>query len=201
MNTDMTINVGRRIRLTGLHEKDAEIESRWTHDSEYLRMLGSAPVRPLSAAVIKKRYEGIEKEMDQNKTIYFAVRTLPTEGEPNEQLIGFARFIWLNWASATAQIVLGIGEPRFRGCGYGTELLELVLRYAFTEANLHRLGAVISEDNHAAMRLFTKLGFVEEARRRKATCREGKELDLVHVGILQREWEARTGRAHPGEEK
>lgn len=190
MNTDMTINLGKRIRLTGLDEKDAEIESRWTHEAEYLRMLGGAPARPVSAAALKKRYEAIEKDMDENKTVYFAVRTIPGEAGPEEKLIGFVQFNWLNWASARADVVIGIGDPQLRGCGLGTELLALVLRYAFEEANLHRLGAVIPEYNRAAMHLFTKFGFVEEARRRKAIYRDGKTWDLIHTGILRTEWEA-----------
>jgi RimJ/RimL family protein N-acetyltransferase len=189
MNTDMTINIGKRIRLTGLDEKDAEIQSRWTHDGEYLRMLGSNAARPISAAALKKRFEAIEKDMDANRTVYFAVRTLPSAELPEETLIGFAQFLWINWASTTAQVMLGIADPRFRGCGYGTELLGLVLQYSFQEMNLHRLGAVIPEYNRAALRLFSKLGFVQEARRRKAIYRDGKEWDLVHVGILRREWE------------
>ena len=37
------------------HEKDPEIESKWTHDSEFMRMMDTAPARPMSAAIIKKQ--------------------------------------------------------------------------------------------------------------------------------------------------
>jgi RimJ/RimL family protein N-acetyltransferase len=201
MNIDMTLNIGKRIRLTGLDEKDAEIESRWTHDAEYLRMFGDQAVRPLSMAAIKKRYESIEKEMDENKTVYFAVRSLPRTDEPTERLIGFVRLTWLNWASASANVVLGIGEPNLRGCGYGSEMLDLMLRYVFSEVNLHRLTAIIPGDNQAAVRLFTKFGFVEEARLRKALYRDGTAHDLLYFGILRREWEARNASLKGGEER
>jgi len=43
-------------------EKDAEIESKRSHDAEYLRMLSVEYTCPLSAMRLKKRYERIEKK-------------------------------------------------------------------------------------------------------------------------------------------
>jgi hypothetical protein len=37
------------------HEKDAEIESKWTHDSEFMRLMETNPARPMSAAKSKSR--------------------------------------------------------------------------------------------------------------------------------------------------
>ena len=39
-------------------DHDAQVESVWTHDSAYLRLLDAAPVRPLSPSQVKKKYEG-----------------------------------------------------------------------------------------------------------------------------------------------
>ena len=45
---------GRDIRFGPIdYEKDPEIESKWTHDSAFMRMYEINPVRPLSAAIIK----------------------------------------------------------------------------------------------------------------------------------------------------
>jgi RimJ/RimL family protein N-acetyltransferase len=66
-----------------------------------------------------------------------------------------------------------------------------LLRYAFDELNLYRLTAVIPEYNPVAMQLFSKAGFVEEVRRRKALNRDDKRWDLINLGLLHEEWSAR----------
>ena len=55
---------GRDIRFGPIdYEKDPEIESKWTHDSAFMRMYEINPARPLSSAIIKKQYEKLEKEV------------------------------------------------------------------------------------------------------------------------------------------
>jgi RimJ/RimL family protein N-acetyltransferase len=169
------------------HEKDAEIESRWTHDAEYMRLLSLEPALPQSATQLKKRYEKIEKDQDEKKNLfYFTVRM-----RSDDRLVGFARLYWIEWSNAGGFIQLGIGDPNDRRHGYGTEVLRLLLRYAFDELNLYRLTAVIPEYNPVALRLFSNAGFVEEVRRRKALERDGRRWDLIHLGILHDEWDAR----------
>ena len=169
------------------HEKDAEIEARWTHDAEYMRLVSPDPAMPQSAAQLKKRYEKIEKEQDEKRNLfYFTVRM-----RADDRLIGFGRLFWIDWSNAGGFVQLGIGDPKDRRQGYGTEVLHLLLRYAFDELNLFRLSAFIPEYNPVALHLFAKAGFVEEVRRRKALDRDGKRWDLIHMGLLQEEWAGR----------
>ena len=54
---------GELIRLAPPEpDRDAEIESKWTHDTEYMRLSSADPMRPLSPTLIKKKYEEAEKE-------------------------------------------------------------------------------------------------------------------------------------------
>lgn len=50
------------------HEKDAEVESRWTHDSEFMRLMETQPARPMSAAMLKKQYEKLESRWRRTRT-------------------------------------------------------------------------------------------------------------------------------------
>ena len=70
---------GQLIYLASIKpEKDAELESHWTHDAEYQRMLGTDLVCPLSPAQIRKKYTEIEKEMEEKgNQFYFTIRRLP----------------------------------------------------------------------------------------------------------------------------
>jgi RimJ/RimL family protein N-acetyltransferase len=185
MTIEKSLYEGEHICLASIdHEKDPPIESVWTHDPEYIRMLGPEPVRPLSAEQIKKKYEAIEKEIEESKNLfYFTLRM-----RQDDRLIGFARLFWVEWNNASAFLELGIGDPKDRGHGFGREALDLLLNYAFDELNLHRLSARIPEYNTPAIHLFERTGFQVEVRRREALLRDGKRWDMLHLGILREEW-------------
>ena len=189
---DKPLFYGEHICLASIdHEKDAEIESKWTHDAAYMRMVNPNPARPQSPAQLKKKYEAIEKEQEESKNqFYFTIRM-----RADERLIGFIKLQWIEWNNGTGYIQMGIGEANDRLHGYGTETLHLMLRYAFDELNLYRLSAWIPEYNPVALHIFTKAGFVEEVRRRQALNRDNRRWDLIHVGILRAEWEQKAGRS------
>jgi RimJ/RimL family protein N-acetyltransferase len=170
------------------HEAHPEIESRWTHDAEFMRLMELKPVRPLSPAMVKKQYEVIEKEMDEDKNMfYFTIRA-----RADDRLIGKAIVEWIDWTNRNGFIRLGIGAAEDRRKGYGSQALRLLLRYAFGELNLHRVTAVLPAYNEGAIRLFQKLGFMEEIRRRKALNRDGEFWDLLSFGLLNSEWREQT---------
>jgi RimJ/RimL family protein N-acetyltransferase len=175
-----------RLRLGPIdHEKDPEVESRWTHDPVFLHGLSLDPARPLSPAQMKKKYEAIEKSIEEShSTFHFAVRS-----KEDERLIGMARIEWIEWSHGAGNLKLAIGDVKDRRQGYGSEVMQLVLRYAFEELNLYRLSAVVGEDNLAGLALLKKFGFVEEVRRRKALLRDGQCFDLIHLGLLHSEWQ------------
>lgn len=186
MDIDKPLFEGKWICLAPIdREKDAEIEARWTHEAAYLRMLNNIePARPLSPAQLKKKYEAIEKDMEEKKNhYYFTIRL--REGD---RLIGFARLYHIRWAHGYAQVQIGIGESGERRKGYGCEALSLILQYAFEELNLYRLAAWIPEYNQPALQLFQALGFAEEVRRREAVNRETRRWDLIHLALLKEEW-------------
>ena len=170
------------------HEAHPEIESRWTHDAEFMRLMELKPVRPLSPAMVKKQYEVIEKEMDEDKNMfYFTIRA-----RADDRLIGKAVVEWIDWTNRNGFIRLGIGASEDRRKGYGSQALRLLLRYVFGELNLHRVTAVLPAYNEGAIRLFQKFGFMEEIRRRKALNRDGEFWDLLSFGLLNSEWREQT---------
>lgn len=176
---------GQDIRFGPIdHEKDPEIESKWTHDSEFMRMLESSPARPLSAALIKKQYEKLEKQIEENKNLFhFMIRA-----KADDRLIGKAAVQRIEWTNGNAFLQLGIGAAEDRRKGYGTQALGMLLRFAFAELNLFRVTVSIPEYNEAALALAKKFGFTQEVCRRKALERDGQRWDLYLFGLLNDEW-------------
>jgi RimJ/RimL family protein N-acetyltransferase len=167
------------------HEKDPEVEARWTHDSDFMRLMETAPARPMSAAMIKKQYEKLEKQIDEDKNqFHFMIRL-----KADERLIGKAAIQRIEWTNGNAFVRLGIGSAEDRRKGYGTQTLRMLLRFAFAELNLFRVSAVVAEYNEGAFALVRKFGFVQEVCRRKALERDGRRWDLYVFGLLNEEWQ------------
>ena len=174
------------------HEKDPEVESRWTHDSEFMCLMELKPVRPLAPEMVKKGYESLEKEIEGDKNLfYFTIRA-----REDDRLLGKAVLEWIDWSNGNAYLRLGIGSGGDRGQGLGTQALGLLLRFAFAELNLFRVTIVIPEYNLAALALVRKFGFLEEVRRRNALLCDERVWDLLVFGLLNSEWmEQNEGRS------
>lgn len=181
---------GKDVRFGPIdHEKDPQVESRWTHDSDFMRMYETNPARPMSAAMVKKNYEKLEKEIEENKNVYyFAIRA-----REDDRLIGKAIINRIEWSNGVGWIRLGIGAGEDRRKGYGSQALRMLLRFAFAELNLFRVTAAVPEYNEAALALLKKFGFVEEIRRREAVERDGRRWDMLVFGLLNDEWQRQAG--------
>jgi len=82
-------------------------------------------------------------------------------------------------------------RPGYRGRGYGTEAIELVLGFAFDGLGLHRVGLDVLAVNTRAVSLYENLGFRIEGRRRDAY-RDGERwCDGIDMGMLEDEYRAR----------
>jgi len=167
------------------YDKDPEIESKWTHDSEFMRLMETGPARPMSAAIVKKQYEKLEKQIEEDKNLYhFMIRA-----RTDDRLIGKAVIQWIEWTNGNGMLRLGIGAADDRRKGYGTQALQMLLRFAFAELNLYRVTAIVAEYNEGAIALLHKFGFVQEVCRRKSLERDGRRWDLYIFGLLNEEWQ------------
>ncbi|MCC7209608.1 MAG: GNAT family N-acetyltransferase [Anaerolineae bacterium] len=181
-NTDLL--AGRLVRLAAPSEDEKAAFARWSADPEYMRHLDDDPVRPMAAEQFNlPRREGAPNNVE------FRIRTLA-----DDKLIGFVALFNIKWSNGSAVLAIGIGEPDYRGKGYGSDALALAVGYAFRELNLHRVGLSVISYNARAIRTYEKVGFVREGMRREAIHRDGRRYDEVLMGILRTEWEQRRAQ-------
>src|SRR5690606_35938405 len=83
-------------------------------------------------------------------------------------------------------------RPGFRGRGYGTESIQLMLRLAFETLGLHRVGLEVLASNSRAQALYENLGFVVEGRRRQAAHDGERFVDVIMMGLLAEEYGSTT---------
>lgn len=181
MTDNRNLFAGKLVRLVAPAEEDAALLSRWTEDAEYLRALDSDYARPVSAQEIAGR---LNPEQRDPNWLEFHLRTLE-----DDRFIGFVALHSIEWNNGAAMLSIGIGEPAYRGKGYGTDAIQIILRYAFAELNLHRIGLDVISNNIRAIQAYKKAGFLQEGTLRSAVLRDGGRHDRLLMGILREEWQ------------
>jgi len=174
---------GKLIRLAAFDpEEMGKAFSTWSRDSELWRLMDAGVVRLPSAKEAVKHFEKDLEEPDMG-VYFFTARRLA-----DDKLIGEIVLDVVNWSGRDAFVGLSIGEREYWGKGYGTEMMQLMLQFAFMEVNLRRVTLTVFEYNPRAIRSYEKVGFCHEGRLRKFLNREGRRWDLLFMGILREEW-------------
>jgi len=170
---------GQLVRLIPLDpEKHAEKISAWGKDSEYQRQLDISPAALFNTKLVQSWFE---HEGDDHS---FMIQTLD-----GDQLIGFIELGGFDWAAGTTWVGIGIGERDYRGKGYGTDAMKVLLHYAFTMLNLHRVNLNVFEFNRRAIRSYEKAGFKYEGTERERIFKEDRRWDVIDMGVLKSDWE------------
>jgi len=174
---------GKFVRLSAFDpEEMSKAWPRWNRNSEYFRLFNSS-ARPMQSP--KAALKWMEEELAEiSAAIYpFGIRTLA-----EDKLIGEIFLDVVDWSGRDAFVGLGIGETEYWSKGYGTDVMNVLLRFAFTEINLRRVTLNVFEYNPRAIRSYEKAGFQHEGRQRLLLNREGKRWDELYMGIRREEW-------------
>ncbi|KAK4553807.1 hypothetical protein LTR86_008982 [Recurvomyces mirabilis] len=81
--------------------------------------------------------------------------------------------------------------PSHQGKGYGSEVIQWALRWAFQMAGLHRVTVKAFEYNEGARRLYDRLGFTHEGTIRETWWYGGRWWADYEYGMLESEWRAK----------
>ncbi|MFY4777344.1 GNAT family N-acetyltransferase [Metabacillus sp. RGM 3146] len=169
---------GDKVKLSIAREEDSEIMLKWGEDSEYLRNVDTEIAFP------KTKEQLTTKGQKDLNEVYFRLRTID-----EDHLIGFVAIHSIEWNNRAGLLAIGIGESSNRNKGYGSDALKLILRYAFHELNLDRVGLEVIEYNKGGIRSYEKVGFQQEGKKRSVVYRDGKRYDIIVMGVLRNEWE------------
>lgn len=87
-------------------------------------------------------------------------------------------------------------DPDAWGLGLTTEAGEAMLRFAFDELELARVGGTCMSANPASRRVMEKLGFSYEGTGRCELYKDGIFYDVDHLSILRPEWKRRCAEGN-----
>jgi RimJ/RimL family protein N-acetyltransferase len=172
---------GKKVRLTRPLADDIPTIAGWSLDLAYQRLLRRGMVYPGSVEDHIHWFEEMAKGEEQ---MPFAVRTLV-----EDRLVGLLVIKDIMWQARHCSFFIGIGDPTERGRGYGSDAVRVLLRYAFLEMNLNRVGLEVMAYNAEAIHAYEAAGFQQDGRLRAFVYRDGVYYDVLTMSILRAEWE------------
>jgi RimJ/RimL family protein N-acetyltransferase len=170
---------GERIELRRHSRKNFGLYAEWYGDPEIWHLTSWAP-SPLSRSAVDRLFE--DREISQTDDS-FAIHI-----KGNDEPIGVISLVNKTGANESADLSVIVGNQDDRHQGYGTEAIGRLLRYAFEELGLNRIGLSVFEFNGDAISAYEGLGFVEEGRLRQAIKRRSGFHDAILMSILKSEW-------------
>lgn len=170
---------GERICLSGLLEEDLPALLNWINERELV--IFNAPYHPVSEAHHRGWFEALAHRSD---IVLFGIRH-----NERDRLVGTCQLHAIHPVHRSAELQIRIGDAEYRGRGYGTEAVSLLLRFAFHDLNLNRVYLHVFETNKVAIGLYEKLGFTREGVLRQAAHIDGTYVDVVVMGLLRAEYE------------
>ncbi len=182
---DSNLFTGKLTRLAAAGPEElGELYARWSRDSEFMQLWDTGVPQPRD---VKRTQEWFKQELEKERPGNFGFLIQRLEDDRSIGLIG----LWDTFSPhRSAWVSIGIGERELWGKGYGSDAMNVILRYGFVELNLHRVNLVTFGFNHRAIRSYEKVGFVREGNLRAAMLRYGERQDLVMMGILRSEWQS-----------
>jgi RimJ/RimL family protein N-acetyltransferase len=166
---------GQLIRLRAVEERDLPLIHDMFNDPQVQRTLSITWPQPHAGT--REWWAGVRKNPDAAS---FVIETLAGE------TVGDCSLEDIHAASRSAALGIWIGASNWDR-GYGTDAVRTLCRFGFAEMNLQRIGLAVYEVNPRGLRVYQKVGFKEEGRRRRAMFMDGRYVDVVAMGLLAEE--------------
>ncbi|KAE9404065.1 acyl-CoA N-acyltransferase [Gymnopus androsaceus JB14] len=167
------------LRLRAVREADfAKLHDLW-NDYRIQKTLESEYVVPLGVKFEEKLRSWVKDGF------FYAI----IETKENSEWAGFINLFNAENKNRAATVSIAL-LPAFWGQGYATEALRFIVDYSFRELALHRVNLQVLGHNAAAIKLYKKVGFVEEGVQRKAGWSDGKWQDVIWMAMLDEDWAA-----------
>lgn len=168
---------GEHIYLREIRLSDAnKTYCKWMNDPDITRYLESR----FEKWSIKKLEDYVAKIQDDPNYVFLSI--ILKDGKKH---IGNIKIGPINWIHKFADVGLIIGEKSFWGRGLATEVLKLIIDYAFNTLNLHKLTAGAYANNVGSIRAFEKAGFLIEGIKKKHYLYNGYYADSLLLGIFR----------------
>lgn len=151
----------------------------WYGDPEIWNLTSWA-TGPLGRSAVKRLFE--ERDLSTTDDSF----AIHVKGEKDP--VGVISLMNLSEANASADLSVIVGHPDDRNHGFGAEAIVSILRYAFEDLGLNRVGLSVFDFNETAISTYERLGFEHEGRLRRAVRRADGFHDAILMSVIGDEW-------------
>jgi RimJ/RimL family protein N-acetyltransferase len=180
---------GEHVYLRDRHPTDVDRFVYWQTHGEWRHL--DAPWEgfgdELTAEQEKKiRYQFLEKCEGQPFTPRRSAFIVAKDGH---RPLGWVSSYQKENIPSVGYVGINICEDDALNRGLGSEALKLWIDYVFTHRDIHKLGLETWSFNPRMMHVALKVGFKYEGTEREVRHWQGDWLDLVHYGMVRKEWQ------------
>ena len=151
---------GENVRLRPLKYGDDALFFKWRNNLEYMKFSKSFRFPKPQGA--EKAWVDAQMLDMSNRSITFIMETLE-DSIP----FGFIQLNAIDWISRNCMFGIAIAEDEYLGKGYAKEATKAVFDYVFDILNLFKVYVEILGFNSHTVRVYTRIGFVEEGMLKK----------------------------------
>jgi RimJ/RimL family protein N-acetyltransferase len=171
------------VQLLPFEHSDVSRLIGWVPTAEFL-MLWSGPffTYPLNEAQLERYINSAQSDPPLRK-IYKAVDT------GTSQVIGHIELNnidWRNRSASVSKVLVGISGEKNKG--YGTQMMQELVKIAFDQYHLHRLELRVFDFNQSAIRCYQKVGFQIEGHLRDYRKVEEGYWSSYLMSLLEPDW-------------
>jgi len=171
-----------KVRIRPIRLEDWKEHYLCLFDSHSRFLLDSEIELPFDEKVGEEHWKGFYGDgFNKNGRIKLSIETLDGINVGGYNLHG------IDERNGTFGIGMQINQE-YRGKGYGTSAMKILLDYAFNERRLNKYQSFVIEGNIASETMLIKLGCVKEGIIRGTTFHNGKYWNEIHYGLFADEF-------------
>lgn len=176
---------GNLVELRAYKEEDIEIATKFINDEETKKFLCIGVPFPMTKweeeSWVKSRKAGVDFTYD------FAIENLETG-----KYIGGCSINESDTKNRKCTIGIMIGDKSCWGKGYGTDALNILIKFIFEELNMEKVKLSVFGFNERAKACYKKVGFKEEGILKKEIFRNGKYHDEIVMAMFKEDFEKKN---------
>ena len=171
-----------KVYLRAFEPDDYKQINAWRKDEEVYRLTGG---NRFFVSSERDRQWVLDKILHNQTEMYLAICLTA-----NHSMIGYCSLADINYHNSRAEWSgVVIGEKDYRGQGYATQAIYLLLEYAFDELGLHRVSGSWLAENTVSIFVGKMMGFRQEGVLRDYVFKEGKRHDMIVMSMLRPEFD------------
>jgi len=157
------------VKLTEIRQSDSSILFEWINDAGLVNF--NAGYKPVN---FKSHEDWMYKVSESKDTVFFAIRL-----KVDDSLIGTCQLNLIDRISATAFLQIRIGRSEHQSKGFGVESINELVEFGFKHLNLRKICLYVFEDNHRAIKCYSRCLFEREGVLKKHSYVSGEYKNLV----------------------